>query len=141
MINSATQPTAPRTRRGRPRRTDPVGPGLPEIIEAVVALADNEDCTEIAMRDVAAALQVSPKLLYRHVSGKSEMLDLAASAIVEKWEFPASDMPWCDRLAAFIHETQHLLRRYPALAEAALLRTLKSDGEQQPGRVVAAVTE
>lgn len=141
MKDTANHDLRQRSRRGRPRRSDPAGPGLSEIIEAVVALAGTDGCTDINMRDVAAALNVSPKLLYRYVSGKAEMLDLAASSVLEKWEPPVTQTPWPERLTTIIRDTQRLLHRYPALTEPALLRTLMADGSPQAIRIVAAITD
>jgi AcrR family transcriptional regulator len=135
---SRTREKAP---RGRPRRTDPSGPGRDEIVAAVVRIAERGGYGDISMRDVAEALNVSPKLLYRHVSGKAELLELAAASILAQWDFPAADVPWPERLTRIIRDTQLLLRRYPALAEPALLRNLKSEDSPETAKVVAAIKD
>ena len=93
------------------------------------------------MRDVAEALNVSPKLLYRHVSGKAEMLDLAASSVLAQWPFPPSDMPWAERLTIVLRDAHVMLRRYPALSEPALLRALSAENSPQAAKATSAITD
>ena len=141
MTDSPAATPPPKPRRGRPRRTDPASPGLEQIVAAVVALAGNGTCLEINMRDVAGALNVSPKLIYRHVSGKAELLELASSSVLSQWVQPPADAPWPERLTRIITETHQLLRRYPALAEPSVLRDLSARGSPQSTRAAKAITD
>lgn len=125
-------------RKGRPRLTDPGGPDRATIVATAVQLAAQPGCTELKMRDVADALGVSPKLLYRHVAGKAALLDLASAAIVDRWEFPPAELPWPERLTRIMRETQQMLRRYPAIAGPAVLRNLDAQDTPEAARVVAA---
>src|ERR1700742_820513 len=108
-----TKPLARRARegaprRGRPRRTDAPGPTREDVVAAVVRLARDRKDTDINMRDLANALGVSPKLLYRHVRGKDELLALAAAEILKSWKAPKPGMPWPKRLAAVMRSTRGL---------------------------------
>jgi AcrR family transcriptional regulator len=127
------------SRRGRPRRTDAPGPTRQDVIAAVVRLARDRNASDINMRDLAAALGVSPKLLYRHVRGKDELLDLAAAAILESWKAPMPGLPWPERLTAVMRSTRDLVRRFPALARAVLLRNLGARDSPEVAKVVVAI--
>lgn len=91
------------------------------------------------MRDLAKLLSVSPKLLYRHVKGKDELLDLAAASILENWSLPSSELPWAERLTQILKSTQILIRRYPSLAQAVLMRNLEAKDSPEVARHVDAI--
>lgn len=50
--------------------------GLTAIVEKAVEIADNEGLEAVSMRRIATDLGVGTMSLYRHVPGKSELLDL-----------------------------------------------------------------
>jgi AcrR family transcriptional regulator len=110
------------------------------VIAAVIRLAQDRKDSDINMRDLAGALGVSPKLLYRHARGKDELLDLAAAAILESWEAPMAGLPWPERLTAVMRSTRDLVRRFPALSQAVLLRNLEARDSPEAAKVVLAIT-
>jgi TetR/AcrR family tetracycline transcriptional repressor len=143
LESDAEQPADPARggapRRGRPRLTDAPGPTRQAVIAAVVRLAQDQKDADINMRDLARALGVSPKLLYRHVSGKDELLDLAAGAILETWEAPTPGLPWPERLTEVMRSTRALVRRFPALSQTILLRNLEARDSPEVTKVVATI--
>lgn len=129
----------PPSRRGRPCLTNARALSRQQVVAAVVRLANERKDVEISMRDLAQVLGVSPKLLYQHVNSKDELLDLAAAAILQSWEPPASTLPWQERLDAVVASTRALVRRYPALSRAVLLRNLEARDSPETAKVVALV--
>lgn len=128
-------------RRGRPRREDAPGPTRADIAAAVVRLAEENQSPEINMRDVAAALGVSPRLIYRHVASKDELLRLAGASIAQMWEAPPQDAPWPERLTVIVRGARALARRFPALAEPLLLRNLATLDSPEVARIGTAVKD
>ncbi|CAN5259687.1 hypothetical protein BH10PSE3_BH10PSE3_03410 [soil metagenome] len=126
-------------RRGRPPRTAAPAPTRAEVVAAVVKLAQTHRDADINMRDLAQALNVSPKLLYRYVASKDELLDLAAAALLETWVAPSDALPWSDRLTAVIGGARDLIERFPALSRAVLMRNLQARDSPEVSRVVASI--
>ena len=126
-------------RRGRPPRTAAPAPTRAEVVAAVVRLAETHRDSDINMRDLAQDLKVSPKLLYRYVASKDELLDLAAAALLETWVAPPGALPWSDRLTAVIGGARDLIERFPALSRAVLMRNLQARDSPEVSRVVAAI--
>lgn len=138
-ITTTVARTAPAPRRGRPRRGEEQGLTRDQVVAAVLRLAEANPDAEINMRELAQHLGVSPKLLYLHASGKDELLDLAAKAILEQWTMPAAELPWPDRFAAIMQGTRALTRRFPALSQAVLLRNLEARESPEVRQVVSAI--
>ena len=131
--------SVPGSRRGRPRLTAMPPPTRAEVVGAVVRLAEMHPETDINMRDLASELKVSPKLLYRYVRGKDELLDLAAAALLESWVAPSPYLAWPDRLSAVVGGARDLIERFPALSRAVLLRNLDARDSPEVARVVEAI--
>ncbi|MFE7508600.1 TetR/AcrR family transcriptional regulator [Promicromonospora sp. NPDC057488] len=72
--------TAPRRRGPKPALS------AAQIVDAAMALADAEGLAAVSMARVAEAVGYTPMALYRHVSGKDELLILMSDAM-------ASDLP------------------------------------------------
>ncbi len=126
-------------RRGRPPRTAAPAPTRADVVAAVVRLAETHRDSDINMRDLARNLKVSPKLLYRYVSSKEALLDLAAAALLETWVVPSDALPWSDRLTAVLCGARDLIERFPALSRAVLMRNLQARDSPEVSRVVASI--
>lgn len=126
-------------RRGRPPRTAAPAPTRAEVVAAVVRLAEAHPDSDIGMRDLARDLKVSPKLLYRYVDSKEELLDLAAAALLEAWVTPSEALSWSDRLTAVLGGARDLIERFPALSRAVLMRNLQAGDSPEVSRVVASI--
>lgn len=84
-----------------------------QIIQAALAIADEEGLPAVSMRAVAARVGVTPMALYRHVAGKEELLDGVLEQLLAELSLPPEDDPWEDRLLALSAEVRELARRHP----------------------------
>jgi AcrR family transcriptional regulator len=121
------------------RAETPPPPTREQVIEVVIHLAEREGDAALNMRSVAAALGVSPKLLYTHVSGKDELFELAASAILKNLHLPDPSLPWSERLAVILRAGRALLHRYAGIAEWPLTRGLQSQASPAIRRLTRAI--
>jgi AcrR family transcriptional regulator len=99
-----------------PTKTDPQPKRRPpltrtRIVEAAVALADEQGIEALSMRKLGRVLGVEAMSLYNHVSDKDDLLDGMADHITDEFEAPTEDGPWRDEV-----------RRSAVSAHAALLR-------------------
>jgi TetR/AcrR family tetracycline transcriptional repressor len=102
-----------------------------EILEAALALVDEEGLEALSMRRVASSIGVSPMGLYRHVATRDEIVQGIADMALEDIDVELdSGGTWEDQLKAVftqIHETLlahpgliHVLHVQPISAERAL---------------------
>jgi DNA-binding transcriptional regulator YhcF (GntR family) len=88
------------------------------LVTAAIAIADTDGLAALSMRRVAAALQLPTMTLYRHVTGKDELLLLMTDAV-----FGAAPLPspapdgWRRRLEAVARLQWSIYRRHPWAAE------------------------
>ncbi|GGM60066.1 hypothetical protein GCM10010106_02240 [Thermopolyspora flexuosa] len=93
---------------------------LDRIVRAALEIADREGLEALSMRRVAAALGAGTMSLYRHVSGKDDLVDLMAEAVLERAEVASSAAGpdgWRERLAAYARAMWALYRRHPWLLQ------------------------
>lgn len=126
-------------RKGRPRLSDSPGLSQADIVQSAILLAQEATDTDINMRELAKLLNVTPKALYRYVSGKDELLDLAAQSLLEKLVFVPASEPWDVRLADIMTKMLTTIRQYPALAQPMLLRNLEARDSPDAAKIVAAI--
>ena len=100
--------------RDRPHRGPKPALSLPRIVGAAVRIADAEGLDAVSMGKVAADLGAAPMSLYRHVSGKDELLRLMVDAA---WGDapppPASGASWRDGLCRWAWTMRGNARRHP----------------------------
>jgi AcrR family transcriptional regulator len=100
--------------RERPHRGPKPGLSLDRIVEAAVRAADAEGLDAVSMGRVAAELGTAPMSLYRHVSGKEELLTLMVDAA---WgptpDGPVPDEGWRAGLARWAWALRAGARRHP----------------------------
>jgi AcrR family transcriptional regulator len=99
--------------RERPHKGPKPALSLPRIVEAAVRIADTEGLDAVSMGRVARELGAAPMSLYRHVSGKEELLDLmvdaawgdppGAPAAGEDWRAGLARWAWTLRAGARQH--------------------------------------
>ncbi|MFZ4895544.1 hypothetical protein ACL9RL_13935 [Plantibacter sp. Mn2098] len=96
---------------GRPRSlTDE------RVADAIIACG----FTDLKAVDVAERLSVNPATLYRHVSGHTEMVNLAVSRLVATTVWPALDGDrWREYLESVTWTLWNLVRSHPGLATAS----------------------
>jgi AcrR family transcriptional regulator len=85
-----------------PRRRGPK-PALSvgQIVQAALDLADAEGLAAVSMARVAEAVGYTPMALYRHVSGKEELLALMSDAVARDLPDLPTDGGWRDGLEAW----------------------------------------
>ena len=103
-----------------------------QIVEASLALArEPGGLAEVTVRRVADTVGCSRMALYRHISDKQELLDLAADRIAADaaaglaLDDPA---PWDDRLRTIAGHLRAHLERNPAFAEFMIVRSVHGPG-------------
>ncbi|CCH33624.1 TetR/AcrR family transcriptional regulator C-terminal domain-containing protein [Actinosynnema sp. NPDC047251] len=97
----------------RPRRTVRGEPPLTRerIVEAAVALLDEEGVDRLTMRRLADRLAVSAPSLYWHVDTKDDVVDLAVDAVFR--EPPAAGAGWREDVTAVLEGWRAALLRHP----------------------------
>ncbi len=89
------------------------------IVRAAVAVADSEGIATLSMRRVAAELGVAVMALYRHLSGKEELVTLMADAALGDVEYPETPAAhWRDALAELARLQWSAFKRHNWLAPA-----------------------
>lgn len=87
------------------------------IVQAAVALLDEEGMDRLTMRRLAEGLQVGATTLYWHVATKGDVIDLAVDAIFGETSVPAehAEQPR-DDIAALAHDWRRAMLRHPWVA-------------------------
>jgi DNA-binding transcriptional regulator YhcF (GntR family) len=92
------------------------------LLRAAVAVADKEGLAALTMRRVASDIGVATMSLYRHVSGKDEMVLLMTDAVFGDDPLPARPPDgWRERLEVAGRRMWTVFRRHPWAAEALSL--------------------
>ncbi|MFC8195342.1 TetR/AcrR family transcriptional regulator [Streptomyces sp. NPDC060006] len=84
------------------------------IVQAAVALLDEEGMNRLTMRHLAERLQVGATTLYWHVATKDDVVDLAVDAIFGETSVPDrhSDSPR-DDIATLVNDWRQAMLRHP----------------------------
>jgi AcrR family transcriptional regulator len=90
-----------------------------EIVQAALAVADDEGYEAVSMRNVAARLGVGTMTLYSYVTSKDDLLDLMFDEIMRELLLP-EPLPehWRDALAAIERRTREVWLRHPWMASS-----------------------
>lgn len=83
------------------------------ILRAAMQLADDEGIEAVSMRRLGQALHVEAMSLYKHVSGKEDILDGIADLVMLEVPVPARDLPWRVALTRSATATHEALLRHP----------------------------
>lgn len=84
------------------------------IVEAAVALLDNEGADRLTMRRLAEQLGTGSTTLYWHVETKDDVLDLAYDAIAAEIPLPTESAPsWRDDALTLAVEWRATMLRHP----------------------------
>lgn len=99
---------------------------LDRIVEAAIAVADQEGLAPLSMRKVAERLGVATMSLYTYVPGKSELLDLMIDTTAALDASARGDAPedgsWRARLERIAREGWERYHRHPWLLEITMVR-------------------
>jgi AcrR family transcriptional regulator len=85
------------------------------IVDAAVAILDEAGLDGLTMRAVADRLGSGAMSLYRHVSGREELLDLVVARLTDRATSGTQTADWRLDLATLAHEMRAALLRRPNL--------------------------
>lgn len=135
----ATEPYGPQGRRERPR---PAAGGSPRrapsetalskeaIVRTAIAIADAEGIDGLSMRRVSIELRVSTMALYRHITGKSELVSEMLDRVYTERALPEPPPSgWRRALETALLAEWDIYRRHPW----AIRLTMVSGGVHSPG--------
>ncbi|MCW4353036.1 TetR/AcrR family transcriptional regulator [Hoyosella sp. YIM 151337] len=89
-------------------------------------LADGAGIDAVSMRNLAKVLGVVPMALYKHVSGKEDLLAGMIDVIVEMYDPPAVGRDWKDAIRRRILSARRVLLQHPWAREAIQSRTQRT---------------
>lgn len=131
--------TARTTRRGRP----PAGLSTlsrAAIVDAAVAVIDDDGVDAVSMRTVARRLRVDPKSLYNHVADKGALLDGVVERIISLIRVPEPTGDARADLRAFsLAYRDAALAAHPRAAALVLTRRVESAGSLAPLNAVLSI--
>ena len=84
-----------------------------QIVDAAVALADEDGLPAVSMRKVAARLGVEAMSLYHHVANKDDLLDGMVDAVTAEFTVPTDAPDWQAVLRGRCQAAREALRRHP----------------------------
>jgi len=93
------------------------------VVEAAIKVADAEGIEALTMRRVAETLGFTTMSLYRHVPGKSELLDLMVDAVWGETEHTPKG-PWRDGLDFYARQLWSMYRAHPWLLQLTNARRM-----------------
>jgi AcrR family transcriptional regulator len=97
-------------------RTLPGGPDRRrQILDAALAIADEQGLDAVTMRAVAARVEVTAMALYPHVRSKEDLLDGLVGRLLAELSLPDPAKPWPDRLREIARSARDTARRHPAV--------------------------
>jgi AcrR family transcriptional regulator len=95
------------------------GPGEPDrrqrILDAALAIADEQGLEAVTMRAVAARVGVTAMALYPHVRSKEDLLDGLVGRLLAELSRPDPAKPWPGRLREIAWSARDTARRHPAV--------------------------
>ncbi|SDH04107.1 transcriptional regulator, TetR family [Lentzea fradiae] len=93
------------------------------VVEAAIKVADAEGVDALTMRRVAETLGNTAMSLYRHVPGKSELLDLMVDAVWGETEHTPRG-PWREGLEFFARQMWAMYRAHPWMLQLTTSRRM-----------------
>lgn len=116
-----------------PKPPKPLPDRLPltrdRVVAAALALVDGGGIGALSMRAVAAALGVEAMSLYRHVSGREDLVLAVADRVLSEIEVPPPGTPWREGMRLRARAARAVFLRHPS----ALL--LESCATMTPARL------
>lgn len=106
----------------------PVSLSRDRALAAGIALADEDGLGAVSMRTLAGRLGVSPMALYKHVSGKDDLIDGMIDRVVAAYDVPETTGGWRPAVRARILSARRTLDAHPWLRQAIELRGTRTPG-------------
>ncbi|WP_084436503.1 TetR/AcrR family transcriptional regulator [Aldersonia kunmingensis] len=104
------EPPTATSARGRPARVNRA-----QVVDAAVAVADENGLDAVSMRSVARALGVGTMTLYSHVPGRDLLIDAMIDRAYADFALPEAELPWRAALEAYARGSFALMRAHPWL--------------------------
>jgi AcrR family transcriptional regulator len=99
------------------------GLSVDRIVEAAIAVADEEGLGALTMRRVAERLDVGTMSIYTHVPAKAELIDVMLDTVLAEVTGPDhAPGPWRERLEQVARGLRALYLRHPWLLHVATTR-------------------
>ena len=108
------------------------------ILGAALKLADEDGIDAVSMRRLGQALHGEAMSLYKHVSGKEDILDGIADLVMLEVAVPARDLPWRTALRQSAISSHEALLRHPWAS--AVLESRRNPGPARLGYLDAVVS-
>ncbi|MFB4264012.1 TetR/AcrR family transcriptional regulator C-terminal domain-containing protein [Nonomuraea sp. GTA35] len=86
-----------------------------KVLDAALALADEEGLEGLSMRRLAKVLGVEAMSLYNHVSNKADLLDGIAERVFAQVELPDRELPWQEQIRSAALNMYRAFRRHPVV--------------------------
>ncbi|SEH00103.1 regulatory protein, tetR family [Nonomuraea solani] len=86
-----------------------------KVLDAALALADEEGIDGLTMRRLAKVLGVEAMSLYNHVSNKADLLDGIAERVFAQVERPDPEAPWPEQVRGVALSMYRVFRRHPVV--------------------------
>lgn len=83
------------------------------LLEAALALADEQGIEALSMRKLGQALGVEAMTLYHYVANKDEILDGILERVVRQMELPSAESDWKAALRSAAISAHEVLVRHP----------------------------
>jgi AcrR family transcriptional regulator len=110
----------------RPRRIE-----RSDVLDAALAIADEEGLDSVTMSAVGHRLDVSAMALYRHVANKANLLDGLVERLLDDVPFPDRSRAPREQLTALGDGVRDAARRHPAVFPLLLARPARTDRARQ----------
>lgn len=105
----------------QPEKQPRIALSLSGIVKAAIEIADAEGIGAVSMQRVAAELGFTKMSLYRHVSSKSELLNVMIdTAVGEPPDLGATPGGWRGKLEEFVRQLTEIWRQHPWLPTVTL---------------------
>lgn len=111
---------------------------VPAIVTEARRIAEDQGLAAVSMRSLADALDCTPRALYRHVSGKDEVLELLADATLGELPPVRTDIDPFDAIFEFLVAMRDLLVASPAIAEIVAAHPVAGPHFRAHGEAVVA---
>jgi AcrR family transcriptional regulator len=109
------------------------------IVDVATRIAEDEGLEAVSMRRIADELGVSAMALYKHVSGKHDLLDLIANRCLSELDLAEDEDAWEARLARIFRSFHELMVAHPVLAYVAESQALEGPSARRMAEVVLAI--
>jgi AcrR family transcriptional regulator len=98
-----------------------------DVLDAALAIADEQGLDSVTMSAVGHRLDVSAMALYRHVADKADLLDGLVERLLDEVHFPDPSRPPREQLAAIGAGVRDTARLHPTVFPLLLARPARTD--------------